>query len=225
MMKKLLAFTCLTLSMGAGAASLHFVDMGGAAGIRIEGVDANHDPYSTPAPIIADSARAGNNQGCGLNGVGGCDLNAQYAGLGYYDPAEHPLAGDYYEILDSLGGSVTHTLEQVGAPFDRYDDQGIFMWVQPTVVWDFSRNSGALPGGTLLGQIVGDGTQQLVSSFTSGQYDPDFPDFPRITSLYVTVPEPSPAPPSAVPLPAAAWLFGSAILGFVAAARRKQLKA
>ncbi|MEE8428763.1 MAG: VPLPA-CTERM sorting domain-containing protein [Gammaproteobacteria bacterium] len=93
-----------------------------------------------------------------------------------------------------------------------------------TWVWgalDFGNNTFEGNAGAYTLELVGqDGSDYFLSAVldtaTNPQTDQAFPSFGAFNPL-TTVP-----PPSVIPLPAAAWLFGSGLIGLLGVARRKK---
>lgn len=183
---------------GAGTASIAAFSFfgGGLASATAVRFQAIGDGASGPGPLVAGQL------GFNWNGTTGIPVTAVFDASGFFGSIQGP--GSTWTV--TTGATSTTTDYTIVSPFGNY--VGV-LGAGPMVMTNYNTN------GTTLGDLfplVDDGiagSPMTTSPFPG--FNAGF-DFTSITAT--NVPQ--------VPVPAAAWLFGSGLLGLVGVARRRR---
>jgi hypothetical protein len=204
MIKKLLAFTCLTMSLGANAAVVEILFEGSITSVSGDVPLSIGTNFS--ATLVYDTDYAT-----------GTDYGVQQ----YYDFSASPVAYTLDVELGSYGGggsdgsvSIINDWGGNGDWFQTSSSSGFSGDSIGGYAWESTRitlkdTDGLVFGDTSL-QTALPNLSEFEASFATMFFDGASADA-TITAMNV----------SAVPLPAAVWLFGSALLGLGAMKRKK----
>jgi hypothetical protein len=135
----------------------------------------------------------------------GCNFTTDGTDCGYnVDTATGEMANLYYNVLGNLGGFDTNGNEQ---PDEGLKNTGPFSNIQSSYYWTGANYENDLTGNSAWDFWMSDGLKNLTT---------------KNTNLYAWAVQSGDVGTSAVPLPAAVWLFGSGLLGLIGVAKRKR---
>jgi hypothetical protein len=113
------------------------------------------------------------------------------------------MANLYYNVLGNLGGFDTNENEQ---PDGGLKNTGPFSNIQTSYYWTDTNYENDLTGNSAWNFWMSDGLKNLTT---------------KNTNLHAWAVQSGDVGSSAVPLPAAVWLFGSGLLGLIGVVKRK----
>jgi hypothetical protein len=201
MLKKILVFTFLTLSISANAAVSY------TFGLKLDDL-SEYEDFIVEDIRCADAGSGGIysvDQNYGCQAAGFLLVDIQPSEEETFDPGFDSLLLTVDKIKDGgeiLGGTIKFTLVD---PQTYIPVSGDLKAASELRFGDFDFTD--LGGGMYEGSF-------------DGCLSNDLPNCSAISNIEITFNELQPQPPAGVPLPAAAWLFGSAILGLGVVKRR-----
>jgi hypothetical protein len=137
-------------------------------------------------------------------GTVGCNFTADGTDCGYnVDTTTGEMANLYYNVLGNLGGFDTNENEQ---PDGGLKNTGPFSNIQTSYYWTDTNYENDLTGNSAWNFWMSDGLKNLTT---------------KNTNLHAWAVQSGDVGSSAVPLPAAVWLFGSGLLGLIGVVKRK----
>ncbi len=214
-MKKHAIATAITLALGISAANAAIVNTGGSFDMYSQvGLDQSGD-FSTTSPVNVDPTITGFvDETAGTWGVQSTTL---FNYLPWTASSGTLISGPGDYALDTTSGIVSSAAPDTVGTADG--------------IMHFTIGSSQIGGkidfawGTTTGirvvnvwNINADGSLTTAVTGAPGMENGPFPGFNAVFNLT----SPGLITPSAVPVPAAVWLFGSGLLGLVGVARRKK---